>query len=69
MTIEEAFKISAVPVYQEIARHVRVEKMRYYTSLFNYGNLDINDQNIDRFWLEGNSSITQYQQIFFLKQL
>jgi beta-lactamase class D len=69
MAIEEAFKISAVPVYQEIARRIGVEKMRYYTSLFNYGNLDINVQNIDKFWLEGNSAITQYQQIYFLKKL
>lgn len=65
MTIKEAFKVSAVPVYQEIARRVGIEKMRYYTTLFNYGNLDINAQNIDKFWLEGNSTITQYQQIYF----
>ena len=69
MTIKEAFKVSAVPVYQEIARRVGIEKMRYYTTLFNYGNLDINAQNIDKFWLEGNSTITQYQQIYFLKKL
>ncbi len=69
LTIEEAFKISAVPVYQEIARRVGVEKIKYYTQLFNYGNLDINAENVDKFWLEGNSAITQYQQIYFLKQL
>ena len=69
LTIEEAFKISAVPVYQEIARRIGVDKMRYYTSLFNYGNLDIDAQNIDKFWLEGTSTITPYQQIYFLKQL
>ncbi len=69
MTIEEAFKVSAVPVYQEIARRVGVEKMKYYTQLFNYGNLDINAENIDKFWLEGKSSITQYQQVYFLQKL
>lgn len=69
MTIQEAFKVSGVPVYQEIARRIGVAKMKYYTSLLNYGDLDINAQNIDRFWLEGNSSITQYQQIYFLKKL
>lgn len=69
MTIEEAFKVSAVPVYQEIARRVGVEKMKYYTQLFNYGNLDINAENIDKFWLEGESRITQYQQIYFLQKL
>ena len=69
MTIKEAFKASAVPVYQEIARQVGVEKMKYYTQLFNYGNLDINADNLDKFWLEGNSEITQYQQIYFLRRL
>ena len=69
MTIEEAFKMSAVPVYQEIARRVGVEKMKHYTQLFNYGNLDISAENIDKFWLEGNSAITQYQQIYFLQKL
>ena len=55
MTIEEAFKASAVPVYQEIARRIGVEKMKHYTQLFNYGNLDISAENIDDFWLEGSS--------------
>ena len=69
MTIQEAFKVSAVPVYQEIARRIGVEKMKYYTQLFNYGNLDIRPENIDNFWLEGESSITQYQQVYFLQKL
>ena len=69
MTFEEAFKASVVPIYQEIARRVGVAKMKYYTQLFNYGNLDINEDNIDKFWLEGKSSITQYQQIYFLHNL
>jgi beta-lactamase class D len=69
MTIREAFQVSAVPVYQEIARQVGVEKMKYYTQLFNYGNLDIHAENIDKFWLEGKSEITQYQQVYFLQKL
>ena len=69
MTIKEAFQLSAVPVYQEIARRVGVEKMKYYTQLFNYGNLDINTENIDKFWLEGKSNITQFQQVYFLQKL
>jgi Beta-lactamase class D len=69
MTIKEAFKVSAVPVYQEISRQVGFEKMKYYTQLFNYGNLDINAENIDKFWLEGKSDITQFQQIYFIQKL
>lgn len=69
MNIAEAFKVSCVPIYQEIARRIGVEKMKYYVQLFNYGNMDINADNVDKFWLEGNSSITQYQQIYFLQNL
>ena len=69
MTIKEAFRVSARPVYQEIARRIGAEKMKYYTQLFNYGNLDINTENIDKFWLEGKSNITQYQQVYFLQKL
>ena len=69
MTIKEAFTVSAVPVYQEIARQIGVDKMKYYTQLFHYGNLDVNTDNIDKFWLEGKSEITQYQQVYFLQKL
>ncbi len=69
LTLKEAFKVSAVPVYQEIARKIGVEKMKYYTQLFNYGNMEINSENIDKFWLEGNSAISQFQQIYFLQKL
>lgn len=69
MTLSEAFKLSAVPVYQGIARSIGVDRMKYYTQLFGYGNLDINASNIDNFWLEGNSNITQYQQLYFLQKL
>jgi len=69
MTLKEAFQLSAVPVFQEIARRIGVERMTYYTRLFNYGNLDIHADNIDKFWLEGKSDITQYQQVYFLQKL
>jgi len=69
MSIEEAFKASAVPVYQEIARKIGIERMQYYVRLFNYGNMEITSENIETFWLEGNSAITQYQQIYFLQKL
>lgn len=69
MQIDEAFKKSVVPVYQEIARSIGVERMRYYTQLFNYGKMDIQSDNIDVFWLEGHSGITAYQQLYFLQNL
>ncbi len=69
MNIAEAFKVSNVAVYQDIARRIGTEKMNCYLRLFNYGNMDVNDANIDKFWLEGSSNITQYQQMYFLQKL
>lgn len=69
LNIEKAFKESSVPVYQEIARQIGTERMNRYIRLFQYGEMDINEQNIDKFWLEGESAITQYQQIYFLQKL
>lgn len=69
MTLEEAFKVSCVPIYQEIAKKIGTEKMKYYTTLLNYGNLQIDSNNINEFWLVGNSEITSFQQIYFLERL
>ena len=69
LTLKQAFHLSCVPCYQEIARKIGVRRMKQYTSTFQYGNLSINKNNLDKFWLEGNSTISQYQQIEFLKAL
>jgi len=66
LTLKEAFHLSCVPCYQEIARKIGVNRMKQYTSRFQYGNLVINKDNLDKFWLEGKSAISQYQQIEFL---
>ena len=68
LTLKQAFHLSCVPCYQEIARKVGAERMQQYGEKFNYGDLDITAENIDRFWLEGNSKISQFQQIDFLKR-
>lgn len=69
MYLKEAFKLSNVSIYQKIATDIGLEKMKHYISLFQYGNMDINKKNLDTFWLEGNSKITQYEQIYFLKKM
>ena len=69
MTIAEAFKTSCMAVYQEIARSIGAERMKYYLRLFNYGDMDVSGSNIDSFWIEGGSVTTSFQQIYFLRQL
>lgn len=68
-TLAEAFRVSCVPCYQQIARKVGVQRMREWTSKADYGRLDINAGNIDSFWLEGNSKVTPLQQVSFLVRL
>ncbi|MCD7936777.1 MAG: class D beta-lactamase [Tannerellaceae bacterium] len=69
VNLRQAFQISSVPVYQEIARRIGAERMQYYLRLFNYGEMDVHPDNIDLFWLEGESQITPYQQVYFLQKL
>jgi beta-lactamase class D len=67
-TLRSAIAVSAVPVYQEIARRIGQERMQKYVDLFEYGNRDIGG-GIDQFWLTGNLRIDPVQQVDFLDRL
>jgi beta-lactamase class D len=67
-TLRSAIAVSAVPVYQEIARRIGAERMQKYLDLFDYGNRHIGG-GIDQFWLTGNLRIDPIQQIDFLDRL
>jgi beta-lactamase class D len=67
-TLRSAFKASAVPVYQDIARKIGPERMQDYVDKFDYGNRDVSGA-IDTFWLEGKLRISAMQQIAFLHKL
>lgn len=69
LIFKDAFQFSCVPCYQEIARTIGAVKMNQYLDTLNYGEMEVTETNIDLFWLEGNSKITQLQQIDFLKRL
>lgn len=66
MTFKEAFQLSCVPCYQEVARKIGSQKMNDWVTLLEYGHMDFNSSTIDDFWLEGASTITAFQQIEFL---
>jgi beta-lactamase class D len=51
LTLREAFRISAVPAYQMLARQIGVERMKSYIEQINYGTKDIS-AGIDIFWLD-----------------
>ncbi len=67
-TLRSAFKASAVPVYQDIARKIGPERMQHYVNAFDYGNREIGGAPIDSFWLNGNLRISALQQIDFLQR-
>jgi beta-lactamase class D len=67
-TLRSAIAVSAVPVYQEIARRIGEERMKKYVDLLEYGNGDIGG-GIDQFWLTGNLRIDPVQQIDFVDRL
>jgi beta-lactamase class D len=67
-TMRSAIAVSAVPVYQEIARRIGQERMQKYVDLFEYGNRDIGG-GIDQFWLTGSLRIDPIQQIDFVDRL
>ena len=69
MNFHEAYKRSCVPCYQHIARNTGVEKLKATLSKIEYPGMVFDSTSIDNFWLEGNSKISQFQQIDFLKRL
>lgn len=69
LIFKDAFHYSCVPCYQELARKIGVKSMNEYLNDFYYGNMLVDSTNIDMFWLEGDSKISQFQQINFLRRL
>ena len=68
LTFKEAFQVSCVPCYQEIARKIGPVRMNEYLKKLNYGNMIVDSSDIDVFWLEGESRITMRQQMDFIKR-
>lgn len=68
MTLRDAMRLSAVPVFQEIARRTGLERMRRRVADLNYGNAEIGEV-VDRFWLDGPLTISAVEQVDFLERL
>lgn len=68
LTFKEAFQVSCVPCYQEVALKIGVERMKQYLNKLNYKEMVFDKTTIDNFWLDGKSKISQTQQIQFLKR-
>jgi beta-lactamase class D len=66
--LKTAFKNSTFWYYQELARRVSGQRMKYWLDKSQYGNEDTSG-GIDRFWLTGGLRISPEQQIDFLRRL
>ena len=67
-TLKTAFQNSAFWYYQELARRVGVQRMKFWLEKTQYGNADTSG-GINKFWLYGGLRITPEQQIDFLRRL
>ncbi|MGQ1944930.1 5-(carboxyamino)imidazole ribonucleotide synthase [Ornithobacterium rhinotracheale] len=67
LSIKEAFKLSCVPCYQNIAKKIGSKEMNKWLNKLRYGEMVINENNIDNFWLKGESRINSIEQIGFLE--
>jgi beta-lactamase class D len=67
-SLASGMKYSVVWYYQEIARRIGPQRMQAWLDSVGYGNRDTGG-GIDRFWLDGDLRISQFEQIEYLRRL
>ncbi len=68
MDMTEAFKVSCVPYYQEVARRIGRDTMQQWIDSIGYGNKNITGP-IDSFWLNNKLKISPDEQLGLVKKL
>jgi beta-lactamase class D len=68
LSMGEAFKVSAVPYYQEVARRIGRDTMQYWLDSLHYGNMNISGP-IDSFWLNNTIKISPDEQLGLVYKL
>jgi beta-lactamase class D len=68
LEMAEAFKVSSVPYYQEVARRIGRDTMQQWIDSLGYGNKNINGP-IDSFWLNNTLKISPDEQLGLVKRL
>jgi beta-lactamase class D len=68
LTMEEAFKVSAVPYYQEVARRIGRDTIKLWIDSLHYGNMNISGP-IDSFWLNNTLKISPDEQLGLVNKL
>ena len=68
MGMTEAFKVSSVPYYQEVARRIGKDTMKAWIDSIGYGNKNISGP-VDSFWLNNALKISPDEQLGLVKRL
>lgn len=68
MNFKEALQLSCVPCYQHLAREIGTNRMINTLDKIGYPGMVIDSTNIDLFWLQGDSKISSFEQIEFLRR-
>lgn len=68
MTMKEAFAVSALPYYQEVAMRIGKDTMQYWLDSLQYGNKQIGTA-VDSFWINNTLKITADEQLGLVKRL
>jgi beta-lactamase class D len=74
LNMYDAFRLSAVNYYQEVARRIGKDTMQYWLTRLGYGAKKENDKvvitsAVDSFWLDNSMKITPDQQLGLVKKL
>jgi beta-lactamase class D len=68
LTWYEAFRLSAVPYFQEVARRIGKDTMQFWLDSLSYGTKKITSK-IDTFWLDHSLKIRPDEELGLVKQL
>lgn len=68
LTMYEAFRVSAVPYYQEVARRIGKDTMQFWLDSLHYGTTKITGP-IDSFWLDNSLKISPDEQLGLVRRL
>jgi beta-lactamase class D len=68
MSMREAIALSAVPIYQELARRVGLERYRDWLARLDFGNRQPGTV-VDQFWLDGPLEISAVEEARFVARL
>jgi len=68
MSMRDAIALSAVPIYQELARRIGLERYREWLTRLDFGNRQTGAV-VDTFWLDGPLEISAVEEARFVARL